>query len=59
MVDEEFNALFNKLVDSERDMTAEEYIDFDRKTLQLFVRNQLGYGRLKCKFCQSLCDRIS
>ena len=32
MVDEEFNALFNKLVDSECDMTAKEYIDFDGKT---------------------------
>ena len=31
-VDEEFNALFNELVDSECDMTAEEYVDFDVET---------------------------
>ena len=31
-VDEEFNALFNELVDSECDMTAEEYVDFDLET---------------------------
>ena len=30
--DEEFNALFNELVDSECDMTAEEYVDFDVET---------------------------
>ena len=30
--DEEFHALFNELVDSECDMTAEEYVDFDVET---------------------------
>ena len=32
IVDEEFNALFNKLADSECNMTAEEYVDFDVET---------------------------
>ena len=29
IVDEEFNVLFNELADSECDMTAEQYVDFD------------------------------
>ena len=29
LVHEEFNALFNKLADSEYDMAVEEYVDFD------------------------------
>ena len=32
IVDEEFNKLFNKLADSEQDMTAEEYVNFDVET---------------------------
>ena len=32
IVDEEFNASFNKLADSECDMTGEEYVDFNIKT---------------------------
>ena len=32
MDDEKFNALFNELVDSECDMTAEEYVDLDVET---------------------------
>ena len=32
LVDEEFNSLFNELVDPECDMTAEEYADFDVET---------------------------
>ena len=32
IVDEEFNALFNELADSECDMTAEEYVDFNVET---------------------------
>ena len=32
IVDEEFNALFNKLTDSKCDMTAEGYINFDVET---------------------------
>ena len=28
-MNEEFDALFNELADSECDMTAEEYVDFD------------------------------
>ena len=32
IVGEEFNALFNELVDSECDITAEEYVDFDLET---------------------------
>ena len=31
-MDEEFNSLFNELVDPECDMTAEEYADFDVET---------------------------
>ena len=31
-MDEEFNALFNKLADSECDMAAEEYVDFHVET---------------------------
>ena len=29
IVDEEFNAFFDEFADSECDMTAEEYVDFD------------------------------
>ena len=32
IADEVFNALFNELTDSECDMTAEEYVDFDVET---------------------------
>ena len=32
VVDEEFNELFNEFVDSECDMTAEEYVDFNVET---------------------------
>ena len=32
IVDEEFNALFNDLANSECDMKAEEYVDFDVET---------------------------
>ena len=32
LVDEEFNSLFNELMDPECDMTAEEYVDFDVET---------------------------
>ena len=32
IVDEEFNALFNELADSECDMTAEDYVSFGVET---------------------------
>ena len=32
LVEEEFNSLFNELLDPECDMTAEEYTDFDVET---------------------------
>ena len=31
-MDEEFDSLFNKLADSQCDMTAKEYVDFDVET---------------------------
>ena len=56
--DEEFNALFDKLADSECDITVEG-CRFRCQNMQLFARNQLQYGRLERTFSQSLCGRIS
>ena len=55
---EEFNALFNKIADSECHIWAEEYVDFDIETcssLLVINSNKINWRVSSV----SLCDRIS